>query len=123
MFIQQAHDQEGLREYNGGDQKNLPTILIPYRRTTKQDFAARRQTAFANAPALHFPPVKYWACKLDWCCPDFARLLSAKDTNGNGSRLSAGIGHQKKRAAYDRASEEGFVIRKNRRIGDGMKSC
>ena len=28
-----------------------------------------------------------------------------------------------KRAAYDRAAEEGFVIRKNRRIGDGMKSC
>jgi hypothetical protein len=60
---------------------------------------------------------------LDWWCPDFARLLSAKDANGNGSRLSAAIGHQEKRAAYDRAAEEGFIIRKNRRVSDGVKSC
>jgi hypothetical protein len=60
---------------------------------------------------------------LDWRCPDFARILSAKDANGYGSRLSAAIGHQEKRTAYDRAAEEGFVIRKNRRVSDGMKSC
>jgi hypothetical protein len=60
---------------------------------------------------------------LDWWWPDFARLLSAKDADGNGSRLSAAIGHHYKWAAYDRAAEEGFVIRKNRRISDGMESC
>jgi len=60
---------------------------------------------------------------LDRWCPDFARLLSAKDANGNGGRLLAAIGHQEKRAANDPAAEERFVIRKNRRVSDGMKSC
>ena len=55
--------------------------------------------------------------------PDFARLFSAKDANGNGGRLPAAISHQEKRAAYNRAAEEGFVIRKNRRVSNGMKSC
>jgi hypothetical protein len=45
---------------------------------------------------------------------DFARLLSAKDANGNGAcRLPSAT---LEAGPYDRAAEEGFIVRKNRAL-------
>src|SRR6476646_2157703 len=122
MLVKQQEDQCGLDQNCSHDCQDVSAILLPCRRIAKQDFATRRQPVLGDAPALHFPPVKHWACKLDRWSADFARLFSAKDANGNCSRLPAAIGHQKERTAYNRAAEEGFVIRKNRRVSNGMKS-
>ena len=56
----------------------------------------------ADAPALHFPPVEFRRCKFDGLDFDVTRLLATKNTNGNGGRLSAALGHREKRAANNR---------------------
>src|SRR6478736_2899425 len=87
MLVKQPEDQCGLDQNCSGDCQDVSAILFPCRRIAKQDFATRRKLVLANAPALHFPPVKYWACKLHGWWPDFTRLLSVKDANGSGGRL------------------------------------
>src|SRR6476620_2428292 len=123
MLIQLPKDQRGLDQNCSRNRQNVGTILFPCRRITEKDFASWRQTAFADAPALHLPPIKHWARKLNWGYLNFAWLFSAEDADGNGSGLLAAIGYQEKWAAYDRAAEERFVIRKNRRVSDSVKSC
>src|SRR5262245_10388426 len=123
MFVQKAGDERGLYKNNRKNKCDLPLVLLPNARIAKINLASGGQAALANAPALHFPPVKHRVCKLHGWRADLARLLSAKDANGNGGCLSAGVGDQEKRATDYAMAEEGFVIRKNRRVSDGMKPC
>src|SRR6476620_1003615 len=105
MLVKQPEDQCGLDQNCSGDCQDVSAILFPCRRIAKQDFATRRQAVLGGGRVLQKKPVKHWACKLDRWSADFARLFSAKDANGNGSRLPAAIGHQKERTAYNRAAE------------------
>ena len=121
ILIDQPGDQRDLRQKNGADGQNFHPVSFPCGRIAKEDLAAGRQAALADAPALHLPPVEHRACKLDGRRIDVARLLSAEDANGNGSCLSAGISRREQRPAHDLAAEEGFVIGKNRCLGDGVQ--
>src|SRR5215475_5129858 len=110
MFVQQLENQHSLEQDHHSNGHNLPSILHPYGWIAKMDLAARRQTTPGDAPALHFPPVELRCRKLDEWHLDVARLLAAKDANGNGSCLSAPLEHREKRAANNPAAEEGLVI-------------
>ena len=119
-FVQQPADECGLGQQRREDGQNLQLVPVPDGRFAEINFAARRQAAFADAPALHFSPVEHRPRKLDRRHLDVARLLATKDANGNCGCLSASVSRQEKRTA-DNMAEEGFVIRKNRRICDGVQ--
>src|SRR5215510_4985536 len=85
------------------------------------DLAARGQTTLANAPALHLPPIELWCRKFNRGQLDVPGLLTAEYANGNSGCLPAALDHGKQRSADKLAAEEGIVIRKNGRVGDGMK--
>src|SRR5215470_16094975 len=100
-LIEQPADQCGLRQHRRADRQNLHTILIPRGGIAKVNLASRRQPAFADAPALHFPPVEHRRAKLDGWRLDVARLVSSEDANGDSGCLAAGISHQEKWPAYN----------------------
>jgi hypothetical protein len=86
------------------------------------NLASRGQAAFADPPALHFPPVEPRRCKFDGRCLDVARLLAPEDANGNRRCLSAAVLHQENWAADNLLAEESLVVGKNGRVGNG-RSC
>src|SRR5262245_59475288 len=123
MLIDQPGNQRTLPKKEGANHQNFRSISAPRGRITEENLASGRQPALADAPALHLPPVEHRPSKLDGRYFDVARFFSSEDANGNSGCLPAGVGHQEKRPAYNFATEEGFVIRKNRGVSDLMKPC
>ena len=122
-FIQKTSNECSLRKEHDGKQHHLPTVLFPGSWLAEENRASRRKTGFADAPALHLPPVELRRCESDGWDLDVARPLAPKDANGYGSGLAAPLEHGEKRAANNLVTEEGLVIRKYRCVGDAMKSC
>src|SRR5262245_4764039 len=98
-------------------------MLFPCGRSTKVDFASRRQTTLADAPALHFSPVEFRTSKSDRQYFNVTRLLAAKDAYGNLGCPFAHFEHRDLRAANDLTAEECIGVAENGRVGDGMKPC
>src|SRR6266550_3449561 len=77
-LIEQPANQRGLRQKRSNNRKNLPTILFPGTRTAKINLASRWQAIRADAPALHFPPVKLRRCESNGLYVEVTRSLAAK---------------------------------------------
>src|SRR5258708_7856934 len=58
-LVEQPSDKRGLNDDRSTDRENLPIVFLPCGRSAKIDDASRRQMPFADAPALHFPPVEF----------------------------------------------------------------
>src|SRR5215211_5180021 len=119
----QPRDQSALHQKHGTEHQNLYAILFPCGLTTKENLASRGQAALANPPALHLPPVILRRSKSDRRYFDVARVLAAKNANGNLGRPSAYFEHRDVWAANNLTAEEGIRIAENRCVGDSMKPC
>src|SRR5262245_5954549 len=82
-LVKQPSDDPSLEQDHNTNRQNLCTILLPHSRFAKINLASGEQTAFADAPALHFPPVEFRFCKPGSWYLDVPSLLAAKDTNGD----------------------------------------
>src|SRR5262245_28552926 len=94
MLKDEPANQCGLRQHGGGDQNDLASILLPHAGISKTDFTTHRQPRFADAPALHKPPVEYRRAISSGFDPDVAGLLTLKNTNHDSGRIPAGSKHR-----------------------------
>jgi hypothetical protein len=81
VFIQKTDNQCCLKKKRDGSQHYLPAVLVPDGWLAEQNRAPRRETALADAPALHLPPVELRRSESNGRDLDVARLLAAKDAN------------------------------------------
>src|SRR5262249_52353101 len=68
-LVKQPRDDRGLEEDHSTNRQKLRTILLPYSRFAKINLASGHQATFADAPALHFSPVKFLALQTRWLVP------------------------------------------------------
>src|SRR6185369_3216943 len=116
-FVEQSADQPSLDQDDARNQRELPAVLFPDARLTKQNLASRRQVALANPPAPHSAPIEFGLSVTERLRPDIAGLLSAKDANGYNGGKAAKIENRMHRTAHDLLTKKSVVIGKNGSTG------
>jgi hypothetical protein len=81
MLTEQGRNKPRLRQNYRGDEGNLPPIPLQHGWFSEVDFAAGGQTARADPPTLHLPPVEFRRCKWGWWNFDVAGLLTFENAN------------------------------------------
>src|SRR6185437_7958289 len=122
-LVQQAADQTSLEQDHDYYDRKLPAILCPDTWLAKQDLAARRQIALADAPTPQFAPIIFRGRQLNRLELDAVRFLAAQDSQRSVDRPPAGFSNRMHRTADGFAVEEGFLIGKDRGVGDGTKTA
>src|SRR5690242_879412 len=110
MLINQPANQCGLHQKRSRNRQHLRTILLPYTRVAKMNFTPRWKSTLADAPALQFPPVKFWSSKSDWRNLDFCGSFSPNNSQGDLGRYPPPLLHRDKRPADDAIAEIRIVI-------------
>src|SRR5215472_8457219 len=120
-LVKQPSDDRSLEQDHSTNRQKLRTILVPYSRFAKINLASGHQATFADAPALHFPPVEFRFCKPGGWYLDVASALAAEDTNGHRGCQAAPLADRVHRAANNLTAKKRVIMRKNGRVGDGIK--
>src|ERR1044072_7903891 len=77
---QQPQDKQSLKQTQQTDSDDAPPVHFPKRRDTKQDRAARRQSALVDLPATELPPIEHVAIRISETNWDLRRLFPAEDS-------------------------------------------